>query len=912
MLERWRHNLLVAWANGISRHPRTVLALALLLAAASIAVTVARLEFHSNRNDLISPELAWNQRFIDWQDRFPGSRDLVVVVDRQSFAQPDDAERAVDAIAQELTGDPLLQQVVARFPTREISPRCLRLAHLEEFTARLEQMRQARPLLENNSLGGLLGEVMRQMREQSTTTHAEMEPLTVARQIDELTTLITAVGQDLASPDAAATHLAAVLEQAQGDAGQTWQYLASPNNRLLFVRITAVTQAGMLNALEPAIARIRAVIAQVSTQFPGAEMGLTGIEVVEADETTAATVDSTVASLIAVVLISLLLIVAFHSVRSPLLAMAALLVGIAWSFGFLTLAIGHLQVLSVVFTVILLGLGIAYGIHLASSLELVRHDHDDTAEGFAAALAQAFHTTGPGIVTGAVTTAGAFLTTVFTDFTGMAEMGLIAAVGVMLCLLAMFSVFPALLRIYKSGHRHIVPMDARKVHLFEEQWVRPFIRHPRLTLGLTALLSLAAAVWVGRSIYFDFDLMKLQPASAPAVQWANRIVRDGGQSIYFGVSLARDTDHARELADQLRAQPAISGQLGGVGLLFPEDEPHKLELLAATRAELQPALAAAQRETAPAAGPATVNLVSNLGAMQFGVNAALLTQMPAEIREALSRLSAALTQALTASSALDDAARAARLTQLDQTYRAARRQIAQQMTLALDGAPLQVDDLPAEVMRSYRDAAGRLVIESYPKLEEGQSPLDARVLPSYIQQLESVDPNATGVIVQIYHSGALIRDAYVQAGAWALLIVFVMVLVDFRTLHDSLLSLVPVAIGFLLTFAIMHALDMPINPANIIVLPLMFGIGVDSGVHMLHRYRLQPDEDPPGLTRGTGKGIVITTLTTVIGFATMLIASHRGIRSLGFVLSVGVFLTMVACLLVMPAWLSLRRTRRTA
>ncbi|MFG0250570.1 MAG: MMPL family transporter, partial [Phycisphaeraceae bacterium JB051] len=134
--------------------------------------------------------------------------------------------------------------------------------------------------------------------------------------------------------------------------------------------------------------------------------------------------------------------------------------------------------------------------------------------------------------------------------------------------------------------------------------------------------------------------------------------------------------------------------------------------------------------------------------------------------------------------------------------------------------------------------------------------------------------------------------------------------IDFRNVHDALLAMLPVAIGFSVTFAIMQLFGMQINPANIIVLPLMFGIGVDSGVHVLHRYRQHPEDDPPGLTQATGKGITITTLTTVIGFACMMLASHRGIRSLGFVVSLGLVLTLLSCWTVMPAWLVLTQRIR--
>src|SRR5690606_32502603 len=197
--------------------------------------------------------------------------------------------------------------------------------------------------------------------------------------------------------------------------------------------------------------------------YPGVDFGLTGIDVIESDETVAVQRDSTLASLGAAVAIALLLILAFHSVRLPLIMMAALGVGIAWSFGYTTLAVGHLQVISVVFAVMLLGLGVAYAIHLASRFERVRHNYPDDDAGMSAALG-----------TGAVTTAAAFATTLFTDFQGVAEMGQIAAVGVLLCLVAMFTVFAALLRLFKRRHRQTKPIADRWLHFYDDRWITPF------------------------------------------------------------------------------------------------------------------------------------------------------------------------------------------------------------------------------------------------------------------------------------------------------------------------------------------------------------------------------------------------------------------------------------------------------
>ena len=831
MHEHWRHRLLGAWATLVSRRPLAVVVVALLLVAASIAVSVQLWSFKPNRNDLISRELDWNQRFIAWQEHFPGSFDLYVVVDTfgaDGKLDPGDPQRAravVDELGPKLAASPHIRDAMWGFDPSTVGPRAIRLLPLDQFEQRVSQIEAAGELLRSGNPAQLLAQ-------------------------------LAAGGGD-------------TLETLRGLRPEPWQYLTSDNERLLFLRLTPRRAETSLNALESAIGDIRAIIAQVVARHPGADVGLTGIEVVEADETVAATRDSTIASVVAVVLISVLLVLAFHSFRTPLLIVASLLVGVAWSFGFLFLAVGHLQVISVVFTVMLLGLGVAFGIHIASRYELIRHDYPDGPDGFVAAMRDTIETIGPGIITGAVTTAAAFCTTLLTDFTGVAEMGLISGVGVMLCLLAMFSVFPALLRLFKPDRRHVVGMADRYVHFYEDRWIKPFVRYPKSTLAAACAVTALSLVAVTQ-MRFDYNLTNLLPRGIDSVEWQERIVRDGEVSIWFGISIVDSHEEAARRAAAFRDRAATPGStiedVGGYALLFPRHEAQKLERLAAVRERLTPVL---QRilDAGPPSGDAPASLNPFAG--------------------------------------------------VQRRYEVIRYEAASAIAAALDPAPLQPSDLPPEVMRPYigtmPDGSVRYAVEVYPRQPPGvTSPLDPRFLPRLVGEMERVDPQITGVIMQVYRSGTLIWNAYVVAGLLAFAIVLVLVYVDFQTLTDAALALVPVAVGFAVTFGLLYAIGEQINPANIIVLPLMFGIGVDAGVHMLHRFRLQPDAAPPGLASGTGKGITVTSLTTIVGFGTMMLARHRGIASLGFVLSVGILLTLLACLIVMPAILKLRLDRRRA
>ena len=919
MVKNRRYYFLGAWARLVAHRPKTVITIAVLLAIASITVTVLKLQFQPNRNDLISPKLAWNQVFIDWQAKFPGSRDLVIVVDAGQYpiqsispsvfwANSREVEKFVSELTPRLDALPLVGNVISTMDTADFSPKAIRLAPREQFNYQLQQVKQSLSLLQAASPADLLSRAIVDIRRSASSINTDgksqyIEIDDTVKKISKFDDLIKAY-QYVLSDDSSNPSMDEITQQVRKQ-----QYLTSPNGRLYFIRITPLEETGKLNALEGAIDSIQneltTLLNDPAYKSVGLEAGLTGIEVLEGEETAIATRDSTLATIIASVLIAILLMLAFHSVRGPMLAMAALFIAIAWSFGILTLTIGHLQVISVVFTVILLGLGIDFAIHLKSSFENLRHNHDDSEEGFSDALVQTFRMTGPGILTGAFTTAAAFMTTLLTDFTGVAEMGFIASVGVLLCLFAMFSVYPALLRLVKPGHEHFKPMENRKLHFFETRWVLPFARHPWLTVVIALSLTAVSSYFAITHVRFDYDLLKLQPVNAPAMNWAQRISSDGGESIYFGVSVCKDIEQARQRMSAFAKLDLVQPNFGGIGMLLPPDEQAKLVVLSKLKNQLGDGLSPKRIVDKPATPQEIEQLQTQLQALQLAINGASFFKMPTQIKEHLAEVGQSVVKLNTDMVHWSAGSLTQRVGRLNQWFNGLQIAVANQVSPVLDTSPLTPADVPEELLRAYHDSQGRWTLEVYPKLAAGQSPLAPEFLPDFVKQIKSVDPKVTGVLMQIYQSGKLIRDAYVKAGALALMIVFIIVLLDFRNVHDTLLAMLPVAIGFSLTFAIMQLWGMQINPANIIVLPLMFGIGVDSGVHVLHRYRQHPEDDPPGLTQATGKGITITTLTTVIGFACMILAQHRGIRSLGFVVSLGLILTLLSCWTVMPAWLVL-------
>ena len=908
MFDRLRHLLLARWGRLTSNRPVLVLVLAVLLAAAAVGVTAQWLTFQADRNKLMSSDLPWNARFMRYADDFAGLQSLIVAV---RVPEGEDgrarAEAFVSDLARRLQADDRhFEHIWYRIET---SPELLRLAPQEEFAQRLEQIASSEPLLKAGSFGDLLARITSNLTATATANGSDEAAVpSSVEAIRHIERLIGIVG--IIRGGAAGVLERSDLAALPGGGTPRWQYLESGDGELLFIQIAPRAVGTELEPYADAVAAAQRIVGAADAEAPEIEAGLTGLPVMEADESRLMMQDSTRASMVAAVAIAILLITAFRGWRLPAMMVFTLIIGVAWSFGFLTLAIGHLQLLSVFFTVILLGLGIDFGIHFVSAYERVRPRHGAGRAGCRAAIGQAMRTTGPGIVTGAFTTAVAFIMTQLTAFKGMAEMGLIAGVGVLLCMVAMLSVLPALLGLFDRMIRRAkrdggaTGSAAEGGGATEMTWVMPVVRRPGLVLSLAGIVVLLCAI-PASSVSYDNNLIELYPEGLESVYWQEQIA-EHSEAVWSAASITRDLDEARELTRRVRGKDTVQS-VGGIGMLFPPNAAQRAERIEAVRQRLSEELEAIP--PGDDGSPSAAALRQRLGVLSFGIGVAMNREevrAEPEVRAALRRLRERIQQTLELlnqeSFQADARERMARLHRLfTQWQRGARSRIGQ----ALTAENLTPADLPDVLRRRSisRTEPKRYLLEVYPKHDIWE-PAN---MEAFIRDLREVDPKITGVPVQVYESGRLIRQSFLFAGVLACVAVLVLVWLDFRSLADALLCLLPVGFGFVTMFGVMWLAGVSINPANIIVLPMLFGIGVASGVHMIHRDRQAPDARPRGLTGGTGKGVVLTSATTIIAFASMLLARHRGIQSLGFVLAVGLALTLLACLTILPAALELRR-----
>jgi hopanoid biosynthesis associated RND transporter like protein HpnN len=575
-------------------------------------------------------------------------------------------------------------------------------------------------------------------------------------------------------------------------------------------------------------------------------------------------------------------VIPFRGVVEPLFTIIALLTGVAWSFGFTTLVVGHLNLLSAVFTSVLAGIGINFPIHLMARYDEARW------RGLAMpdAVELAVVNTGTGVFASACIMALAFLMPMFTDFKGIAELGLVSAAGLFMCLISAMLVFPALVALRDRGRppkpRRMLSIAPRR-SLLEKLFARP-----RIIVGVTTAATLGALFLV-RGVRFDQNVLKLQATDVEAVRFENTLLHDSGQSSWFAVALAPTRAAADEKAAAFRKLPEVT-DIETISTYIPDHQAAKRSLLNGLGKKLSPiAIRTGARGDKAALMRELSGLAERLEPMSHYDTSGSLLKTVGLVQDAIARLkkdaSAFSAYEHRMASGLSDAL----------------------ATLKPQLSPGEITEqnLPPILRQRFIGKSGLYVVQIYPK---GDIWEDAP-LQHFIDALRTVDRDVTGPPVQTFNLATVMRHGYERAAMLALIAVFIFVFLDFRNLRDTLLATVPLVFGGAWLLEAMPLLGWEFNLANLFAVPIIIGMGVDNGVNMLYRWREERDKSSLILSTAVGKSVTVCSLTTIVAFAALITASHRGISSLGWVLSVGVTFILLATLIVLPAMFELLGSR---
>ena len=869
----------VLWAVGIS----------VLVAA---VVTASGLSFKTSRLDLLNPASRYNQRWLAYLDEF-GDRDDAVIVVRGN--DPAALHAAIEDVAAEVSEQTqVFESVLWRRDLSRLKRKGLHLAPVEDLTKLAAGLRAAVQAKDSANPAAALARLNARLEGTDDLSAADREE--IEREYQRVAGLLLAAA---AGPDRSAVAQAALQRPVgpplaagtgqllSGLAHLDPQYLTADQGQIGFVLLKLVPERGGFAHGGAAIGKLRDILAQVSRRHPQAWLGLTGMPVIEYDEMRISQWDmlwTNVASLAGCVL---LFVAGYGGIRHAGMAAAVLLVGMAWSFAFVTLAIGHLNILSSAFAIVLIGLGIDFGIHYAACYLKLRGQ----GLGCRAALVQTAREVGPGVVTSGVTTAAAFFMAGMTQFVGVRELGIIAGGGILLCVLSAIVVLPPLILVCDRERQ----MTRLPTLLPVASWLSWLHMRPGLVLSLAVVGTAVSLVGVTRLTY-DHNLLHLQPSHVESVEIEEQVFAEQEDSVWFAVSLCDSRKELKRRKELFEKLPSVA-KTEEIASLVPEPDPLRQQRVAEIHQSLLSLLENAQAPSGSAAADARGV------AQELSRAAALLSgDLPYESPAAL-----ALLQSAQRLAQLPPPLATAALEGLAAQTRAQIRQAAAPLAPLLDLAdptPPATSDLPRELADRYIGRTGKHLLKVYAKGDIW----DMERLKRFVAEVESIDPQATGHPVQTYYASRHLQISYVQAGVLALLSVFALLFFDFRSIRHSLLAMVPLGMGFLQMCGLIGWFGIPLNAANLIALPLLLGIGVDDGVHLVHEMRRSRGRFR--LTDSTGVGVILISTTTMASFGALILARHQGLRSLGQVLTLGTFLCLTCSMIAFPAlltWLTRKR-----
>ena len=845
------------------RAPWVLLGAAVLTLLAALYVGSA-LRIQTNTEDMLSPDLPFRQQERLLDQAFPQSNDNLIVVVEGATAELADqaAERLINAMRKE----------PALFG--------------EIFDPRAEPFYQA------NGLLYLSLPELRELADKLAGAQPFLGTLAVDPSLRGLFDLLDLSFQNLGSGDQslpvplrdAMNAIARVAEAtaAGRSAFLSWNALMNdkpepPSERRRIIMIKPALDYGSLRPAAAVVEALRLLFVELGFgPDAGVQAKLTGSAALANDELRSVESGLGIAGVLSVLMVGALLFWALGSIYLVMAAIITLVVGLVWTAAVGLALVGTFNLISVAFAVLFIGLSVDFGLHF-----LLRYRETEDRNGDRTSrLATAAEGSGGALLLSAVAAAIGFLAFLPTDYRGLAELGLIAAIGMFVALIANLSILPAMVALGPSGravHVAVGPATA----LIQSSLTQ---RRPMVTAIVASIVSVLAAATVPFA-RFDFDPLSLQDPEAESVRTLRTLIVDGDIDVYAITVLEPTLVDAKRMAARLAQLPEVA-KAETLADLVPADQDEKLAVIDDMASYLAPALSSA-RQPGPSAderADATHRFIDRLASLAQSNTG--LAKPAARLAEALQALQASGSEALFQFEQRAVVPAAIRVGQLEQ---------------ALMAKAVGLDDLPESVRSRMVAPDGQARITVTPSSPVAADP-DA--LRRFVDSVPAIAPNATGAPIIITQASRAVVASFVEAGLIAVGAIALMLLALLRSARLVLLIFAPLFLAALLTVAFTVVVNQPFNFANVVVLPLLFGLGVANGIHFVARARQQGGRAELGGT-STPRAIVFSGLTTIASFGSIALSSHPGTASMGLLLAVAIGLTLASTLLVLPALLTL-------
>ena len=630
----------------------------------------------------------------------------------------------------------------------------------------------------------------------------------------------------------------------------------------------------------PAIDSIRGAYDELGiAASPGAELRLTGATMLAHEEMLSVMEGTETAILLALCLVTVIMVTGLGSVMLALVTVISLVTGLACTAAFAILTVGELNLISVAFAVLYIGLGVDFAIHYC--LRYREHLIDGADRG--GALDRTSTNIGGSLFLCAVSTAIGFFAFIPTDYTGVAELGWISGFGMFISFAVTLTVIPALLSLLPwtpgaSPGEERGPGAGRLVE-----------RHAGKVLGATACLALVSAVVLG-GLRFDHNPLNLHARDGAALTAYRELLADNDLTPWTAIMIATGPEQEAGYRAAL-SRSGLVDKVVTVADFIPPGQDEKLFIID------EMSLLLGDLSPAPP-DPAAQTGDARLAALRAFRDKLRESDADEPVHEKLLG---------NLESLLEERDSAAQAAQLEQMLLASLPGRLEALNTSLDADYISLETLPDQLKRLWVSAGGKRRVEIYPK----QDMQDNRALREFVRAVQSVSPEVTGAPINNLEASDAVAAAFRQAFLYAFAAITLMLFILLTRKRDVFLVLVPLLTAALVTGAISVLAGLPLNFANVIALPLLLGIGVDSGIHIIHRYRTDLPDGKSILATSSARAVIVSSLTTMGGVGNLALSPHAGTASMGMLLTLGIGVTLACMLLVLPALLTLLGRGRT-
>lgn len=857
--------VLVRWARLVRRFRVLVVVAAAAAAVSSVWLAASELGIDTDAEALFSDDLPWRVAMDEYQDEFPhvGHTLLVVLDGPTQGATKQMEERLIRALKRGDSvsgsiyaprGEPYFQRVGLLFRSRD---------ELRSLASRVETYGGILRRLERDPTLPALATVL------DSTLDAEER-----RDNLDLAPIFGLLGRAFGAGAGRRPFVAPWSDVFRAER-------SSAADRRRFVVIRPRLDYTRARPGREAIRTVRKAVEELDLEDrAGADVRLTGRVAMQDEEIRSAKQGAQRAGVLALLLVTVILYLGLRSWRLIFAALATLAVGLAGTAAFAAVAVGHLNLISVAFAVLYIGLGIDYAIHLVLRYRELRSGGRAHGE----ALQGAVRDVGPSLVLSAVTTGVAFYAFAATDFVGLSELGTISGTGMFVSLAATLTLFPALLDLAPLAE---VGEDPEPLAGAMSAAADGLERHGGALLWGSLLVGAVAAA-LAPGAWFDPNPLRLRDPDTESVSTYVQLLKSETVSPLTISLLRPSAREAREAADSAATLEAVRSART-LEDFVPDDQTGKLPILARIRSALGP--------TPTSGEPEPTGAEEGLRAVR-SIRADLAEYAPFATAEERPRVRDAIRQIRRwerTVSLWDDGDQAPFVHALEEGLLEPLPRAVAGLREGLVADTVTRADLPGNVVRRWVSPGGTHRVEVRPR----GSMAESRALEQFVDDVLEHFPDATGAPVVRRQAGVAALRAFRTALVLAVAGTVVILLAALRSAPQAVKVLLPLLLAGLVTVGVSVAFGMPFNFANLITLPLLLGVGVDNGIHMVHRYRT----GAPGsslLRTSTARAVLVSFLTTIFSFGNLAFSPHRGMASMGRLLAIGMATVLAATLVLLP------------